>query len=326
MAVEHVLVRIDDLPIDIAVKLLTGISADIPDDVQLVDLISTKVGDVIKASSDLAESVNKYAHGHEIPSELVTTFVEEVVELLASNVRERIQYGGWLFDLISSAKESVRKSPRPDSSESQKTGSIIREFFSFRLYDRPSDSLVRTGDIVSMHHGESLEKDSPDLYLIITPACDLARFWKKTQGNLTMVKMRPATKDQGIKYLNSYEKWKGRNVTSVITQNPLVFACLPLKQDGFMDYLLFVHEISSLNIDGTTLWDEKLGKLKKEVYSSPLTYDQLRLLGQELRRYCRISEPFLSGVLSEIRNTLFRSGVPDYPDQEMTRLKSILAS
>ena len=47
-------------------------------------------------------------------------------------------------------------------------------------------------------------------------------------------------------------------------------------------------------------------------------------LDLEVKRHCKVSEPFLHGILSEISNKIFRVGIPDFPHEEINRLKEYL--
>jgi hypothetical protein len=87
-----------------------------------------------------------------------------------------------------------------------------------------------------------------------------------------------------------------------------------------MDYGLFFHEIESKRLDVSPLTVGMAPEQIKNYYKRQLTYSELNLLGETMTRHCRISEPFLNGVLGEISSLLFRSGVPDFPDEEKKRL------
>jgi hypothetical protein len=186
IAIENVLVEIDNLPIDVAIRLLAG-GEDEMQDVELVELLSTKVGDYLKSSLDLADAIKQYGKRLGVSPDSEKQFVDETTELFATVVRNRIQYDKWLYEAIRTTNQLAKGNETDDD-----TKRIVKEFFAFRVYDQPGDDWVRTGDIVSLGNYNKAEREEhPDLYLILTPACDLAHFWSKTRGVLTLAKMHP---------------------------------------------------------------------------------------------------------------------------------------
>ena len=98
------------------------------------------------------------------------------------------------------------------------------------------------------------------------------------------------------------------------SSHPLVFPSIPLSKTQQPDYVLFTHEITNIELVGTG----------KEKHKRPITYSELQQTGRRLERKCRLSEPFLAGVLAKFSQHLFRTGVPDFPDLESKRLKEVL--
>jgi hypothetical protein len=321
VAVEDVLTRIDDLPLNVAVRLLAG-RAETPEELELVELLSVKVGEALESAPKLAAVVEEFVTDREVPAERVKETVREIVALLASNVRERVLYDGGLFAAIKSAWEAIEQGE--ENRDETETEGIVQEFFAFRLYDHPNDDLVRTGDIILLPSSEDASQDaSPDLYLVLTPPCDLAHFWYRTRGVLTLARMYPMTKERGIQRVRSYANPKPNRIESITARHPMVFPSVPLSKNEREDYALFVYEIRYLEFDGSALWKQNEGISKKKRFSCPLTYQELRELGVNTHRKCRVSEPFLSGVLAELGDHLFRPGVPDFPDEERERLKGL---
>lgn len=131
------------------------------------------------------------------------------------------------------------------------------------------------------------------------------------------------TKARGIQRVRSYANPKPNRIESITARHPMVFPSVPLSKNEREDYALFVYEIRHLEFDGSALWKQDEGISKKKRFSCPLTYQELRELGVNIDRKCRVSEPFLSGVLAELGDYLFRPGVPDFPDEERERLKGL---
>jgi hypothetical protein len=314
IAIENVLVKIDDLPLDVAIKLLGGEEVDVTNDAELVELLSNKVSSHLKTSSEIANAVKEFAQKLGVSAETEKQFIGEVVELLASSVRANIQYEKKLYADIQSAKESPKKVQ--DSKEN--TDRIIREFFAYRVYDRPGDEIVRTGDIIKFDNVE--EGDYPYLYLVLTPPCELAHFWKKTRGILTLVKMHPLTAGKGIDRIKSYGNKYGEN-SSITSKSPFILPSIIVDNRSFKDYGLFFNEIESRKLDEPGLLarmtSQQVDKLRTH---KQLTYTVLQQLRENTKRECRVSEPFLSGILAEISRLMFRTGVLDFPPQEAARL------
>ena len=136
---------------------------------------------------------------------------------------------------------------------------------------------------------------------------------------LTLARMHPATDDRGIARVTSYEH---RTFTSsaVTASNPMVLPSVPLTEDKRVDYLLFLHEVQYEEYNGYPLIEHIEGrKQKKARFQCQLTYKELE---GSLERKCRVSEPFLSSILAALRDRLFRSGAPDFPNEETARLRN----
>ncbi len=320
-AVERVLVKIDDLPLDLALKFLMKDQRD-QDDGEIVELVSEKISEAVKSSASLVEAVSVYVEEKGIPQEKAVGFVEEMVELIATNVRERLQYDGWLQDVIQQCWENYDENKKY---KDESTKNIIREFFAFRLYEQPTDKIVRTGDIVELRKGNF---EQPDLYMILTPPCDLARFWKSTGGILTIIKLRPIISNCGTQF--SLFGKSAPSLESITSEkSKIILPSLPINE--ISDYFMSIYEISSIMLNGERIYHEREREKKrvdpgfnmgdKYWHKLPVTYDDFEMCDFNLRRKCRISEPFLSGILTQIANHMFRMGVPNIPEIEQDRLK-----
>lgn len=314
-SVENVLLQIDDLPITVAITLLAG--EEEPEEADLIELISVKVSESINASPDLADAVNKYAIAKGVPQSKVFDFAQEISFILASHLKEHIRNNGGLINEVRSVwRKTITVKGKKVGQTDSRIIEIIRDFTAFRLYTRPADGMVRTGDVIVVKATQEKDQNPPDLYLVLTPPCDLERFWKKTRGSLTLVKMHPLD-ERGSKKLrlhgNSDFGIKNETISSIISRGTPIILPSILGADGEnkrYEYALFAHDIYFKEI-------EKIGMTSD---TAQLTYKDLGA-GFELR--CHISEPFLSGILSEIRNIIFRPGVPDFPVEETTRLEKL---
>jgi hypothetical protein len=283
-------------------------SKDVPKGSELVGLLSVKMSEVLESSRGIARVVEDWAEAKGIPKGQVPRCVREVVDLLAANVRRHIQRDGSLMEEVRSTLEALDSS---DGSERQEPDETVQEFFAFRLYHRPGDDLVRTGDIVLWQQTDEPEDPPSELYFVVTPPCDLERFWKKTRGCLTLARMYAVDSEDGTKRMRLYQGGKFRLSGSITATHPMVLPSVMLADDKSADYALFAYEIRSINLE----------KKESRPNESPLTYPDLADSGLELRRLCAVSEPFLTGILDKLSATLFDTGVPDYPEAEKRRLK-----
>ncbi len=313
-AIEKVLVKIDDLPLDVAFKMLAG-EKDFLQEQELVELLSTKISEALESSIEVNKVFEQYVTKKGIPHDQVPGVVQEVVSLLVSRVREHIQSDGSLFNTIGSVSQAVQHgSSNIDNEQVKQT---VQDFFAFRIYAQPNDDLVRTGDIIFFQEDQTVS-NSPDLYLILTPACDLVKFWKSTRGSITIVKMYPLITGKGIERASSYGNSEFKPSGSITANHPpMILPSIPLEKNEWKDYALFAYEIRTIDLKDAELM--KAGKRNKSV-RKPLTYSKL---DGKIKRICRISEPFLTGILTELQHALFRFGIPDYPTEELDRLKRL---
>lgn len=310
-AVEDVLTRIDDLPLDVAIRLLAGTS-EMPEELELVELLSVKVGEALESAQELAAIVEGFVTDKGVPAERVKEAVCEIVALLSSNVREHILYDRDLFAEIVSAWETTEQGG--GTGNGTETQRIVQRFFAFRLYDQPKDDLVRTGDIVTLSPQDEDAQDPPDLYLVTTPPCDLARFWRSTRGRLTLVRMYPLTPERGLARTQGYGNRGFQVGGSITARHPMVIPSVPVGNDKHIDYALFAYETQFEEFENNDLANAGSGN---KGFKRPLAYAELE---GRVERKCRVSEPFLAGILAELSSILFRCGIPDYPDEEKMRL------
>jgi len=188
---------------------------------------------------------------------------------------------------------------------------IAAMFWAYRLYYKPSDSIIRRGDIVF----ETANKANK--YLVISADCNLRRFWKNQYGFLNMVPIVEVNNEQGLKDKLSFAKklsnidFKFSSFTNKSNDLPEGVFLLPFIEDeGYKNYLLFSRELSSKEIKpDPARVSTGDGKEKKNA--------DLRIeygTNNPYTRLCTISEPFLSPLITKILETVSGIGVPDYSD------------
>lgn len=314
-AVEDVLVKIDDLPDTTLLALLGGKEKE-AEEAELAELLSVKVTEALASAPELLDAIKQYVAEKRIPDERRAEMVGNIADLVVANAQESIRNSGGLMKLAENWERSRPPESAGTAADDAKSIRVVREFFQFRAYTTPpaTDFLVLTGDIVLVAGKEGAEDTKvsmPNLYLVITPLCDLAHFWKKTKGVLTLVRMAPID-ERGSQEVWMYIKktFGTENFPSSITaQHPMLMPSVRLVDARCSDFALFARDM--LVEDFPLVQDKNINS------DRPLTYNDV---GDRLVRQCRVSQPFLGGILDEIRNVLFRSGIPDFPPQEKARM------
>jgi hypothetical protein len=314
-AVELVLVKIDGIPDSTLLALLGGESA--MEESELVELLSVKVTEALHNAPELLTAISEYVADKKVPAERQSAMVGNIAEIVVANARESIRSSGGLLKLAENWERA--QLDQVTAAEDPASIKVIRDFFQFRAYSMPptSDVTVLTGDVVLIKGKEGVDDFKthlPDLYLVITPLCDLAHFWNKTKGVLTLVRMAP------IDARGSEHVWKYTKKTfgtaakdfpaSITAKNPMVLPSVRLADARASDYALFAREIVI----------EHFPIAENAKPNRPVSYKDLN---DGLVRQCRVSQPFLTGILDEVRNVLFRSGIPDFPPQEKARMAEL---
>lgn len=128
-AVEEVLVRIDDLPLNVAIRLLAG-KVERPEELELIELLSVKVSEALGNNSELEEAVRQYVISREISAERAKEVTQEIVALLVTHVLEHIRSDGGLFSEVESAWQVAGTNEKSEERIEQ----TIKDFFAFRVY------------------------------------------------------------------------------------------------------------------------------------------------------------------------------------------------
>ena len=210
----------------------------------------------------------------------------------------------------------VDKTYNPDSNID-----LVKKMWSYRLYYKPTDNIVRKGDIIRRKN-----QDDKTLYLVISSDCHLKYFWQKNFGYLSIVPIYRICKENSElkNKLELYKKktdLKKKNITpssltnlSNFIQGPTIIPCIPL-QSGLFDYMLFPKEITNINVPVPDSKQES----KRDI---ALIYDFMQDYEKENR--ISISEPFITPLVEHILYNVSGYGVPDYPNQLSNELETNL--
>ncbi len=178
--------------------------------------------------------------------------------------------------------------------------------WSYRLYYKPSDDVVRRGDIIKI-------KDKDELFLVVTADCDLHRLWNKNCGHINLVPAFAVAKEAKLEKRFNFKKFTVGGLNNVGTSllNPpdrlggsILLPFVPLA-GKITDFLLFPKEIISIEVPAPAGACDDISKIRE------CRLDYAAFGGYE--RVCAMSEPFLTPLIGALFGELAGHGVPDYP-------------
>lgn len=240
-------------------------------------MVANKITSYIKMSKDVDDIIKEFNSDIKI--------INEIKNILSSKIENNIISAELTIDNNNCETE--------ESSNSDKAKTLMRELWAYRLYNTPTDNVVRTGDIIRKKGSDNYD----DLYIIITDNCSLTRFKSKTAGLLNTIKLKP---------LNSYRhnEIKAKNITSLTNTTgfsktngkPLLLPYIKLNKE-YVDYILYMqcHECIQVNVDEYNEKDPLL-------YGDKFDYEII----------CSISYEFLHPLIGTIINNLYGWGCEDY--------------
>lgn len=230
--------------------------------------------------------------------------IKELVEIVVNKLRNDLnsyQLGLSLPEIPISPSRSI-------------DNDTVIKLWTFRLYYKPSDNLVRKGDIIK-------RKSSTDsrLYLVLSSDCHLCKFWKKNMGLLTLVPLHCVESNNSplqtrLKLYQSEGKYKGKIIKPTSLTNttgfegPTVLPILQIDDNQYIDYVLFPKEILCAEIPPPS--KDRFDQIKNNY---PLYYKDMDEFDGD-SRIC-ISEPFLTPLIQHILYNITGYGVPDYPKE-----------
>lgn len=189
----------------------------------------------------------------------------------------------------------------------------LRRIWSYRLYHTPSDKVVRKGDIVR-------KKRKGSLFLVTTPDCQLARFWWKNCGRLTLIPLWDIAGDRAEIKRALEQSRDGAAVKKMLKDaGPTSLTTLRSYPEGW-----FV--LPYVDVQGTEAF--LLGFAKAAVVvevargtnTDHLDYTRWRTY----ERVATLSEPFATPIIEQSLLALMGHGAPDYPEQIRKDIKDRL--
>lgn len=238
--------------------------------------------------------------------------IKEFIEILSEKFKNELSEQRFSED-----KYDSNSKPATDDVE------IVRRLWSYRMFYKPTDNIIRTGDIIKKND------DGDARYLVISSDCHLRQFWPKNFGSVTMVPLLATTTDKRLKDKLNLSKSRGNlkgKLASSITNwrafpdSSSIIAGVPIINDedgkeSLIDYALFPRSVFSLDIPPP---DDDPGVYRKLA----LTYDHLESFSGDKR--VNINEPFRSPLIQFVLNSITGFGAPDYPAELQNSINSKL--
>jgi len=303
-SLDDVLLRLSAMDIEKVISCLGKEHTD-PVDTDVKELIGERIKNNLIESNDILELLEDKKIDPEAAFELVAFIAEKTKNDIVS------------YELPHETREQT------DGENEDVSAEIMEQLWSYRLYHSPheNDEFVRTGDLIKRADSEGVE----ELYLVVTPLCQLERFWSKTHGQLNLVKLycfdkqKVHLKEQGMLTKNSSSvkgSERDANQGSIISSisnsitryggDPLSVPYVPIESE-LRNFLLFPKEISAEKIELPETQKVKEAVRERDTH---LTYD---ILDGKFNRVVTISEPFLSPIIEHIFSSLKGYGAPDFP-------------
>jgi hypothetical protein len=221
---------------------------------------------------------------------------ETLAHIVLSKVRDEIGTQG--FEVL----DEIIKTPETEGSSES-----LRQLMSVWYYFFPQDDKVRRGDLIEV---------GDELGFVVTPACDLVKFPKKTGRQVTWLRcVRLDSEGLGGLRVAGYEIKKDIGNSIIASHGGAGDAIIMLpnvpeaseRRDTVVDYVLLCHA-----------WESRTFK------SAPSGVARYRDL-PELRRRCTLADPFASAVVSKVTAVISSPGMPDLPKGEISRLRGIVS-
>ncbi|TKJ35815.1 MAG: hypothetical protein CEE38_14525 [Planctomycetes bacterium B3_Pla] len=289
-AIEEILVGLGKGSIDFVLTLLND---EATQETDVKQLISQQVGAYLSGDSGLIEELRTRGLVEDKNA-------QALIELIRGRVESHISSLNFGFPMTEERADGDTSFPK--------------EFWSNRLYYKPSDCVVRQADIVKNQEGNKF-------YLVFTPNCQLRALWDKCFGYISLIPAIDVSGDHSfLKDLFSLTRNPQRvnkifqefNQHSITEQNtrylPKEPILLPFVDiDGTHNYFLLLPQaILSMEIPASTIDPEDDPGIRKNHF---VTYDAW----EGFERIATISEPFASSIVDHCTKSISGHGTPNYP-------------
>lgn len=277
------------------------------------DNFSFQIGSELRGKTLQAVETVLIDLGKHTPRDIVWLFGDEDHETKARSLE--------LFDLVAILVEKIRNnllstdfktvlSPVKNEGHPDIKADAVARLWGYRMYYKPIDDIVRTGDIVFKKGG-----NNKTAYLILSSNCHLQAFWAKNAGFLTMVPLHKIALDnddwQRIWATANRRDFKPSSIANTKTWEHTAFLPgLSSSKSTTDTYILCCQEILTHEI-----------ALKAGMKAATqLTYEHLHEFEGSQRS--GVSEPFLTALIQHVLTHISGNGAPDYPAELQSRIKN----
>ena len=271
--IDKTLSNFSNMDINNVLKLLNGEQNESLSK-EIKRMIADKITSYIKMSKDVDDIIKEFNTDIKI--------INEIKNILSSKIENNIISAELAIDISSETEEE---------STSDEAKALMRELWAYKLYNNPTDNVVRTGDIIRKQGCVNYN----NLYLVITDNCSLTRFKNKTGGLLNTIELKPLNlfyKDEiqvnNISSLTNAHGFSGTN------GKPIMLPYIKIN-NNYVDYVLFMQNHKCLSV-------AKANKNDPLLYDSEFNYE----------RVCSVSSEFIHPLIGTIISNLYGWGCDDY--------------
>lgn len=228
-----------------------------------------------QSADDLTKGLKTLISLGEANSEVDLEHATDVMlRILGRQLYNQKAFTNELKRIVADLATNYTQPTKKERAQASKRRSQMEELY---MYYRPSDDIVRNGDIVqiSWETGENLA-------IVLTPACDLANPGKTAYLRLGLLNPQP---DRG-------------NGTAPDDRWPLLYSKRA--------YEVCFHE--TLALQNISSGNDKSGSVMRYAH----TYQALIGTAISLRRECRLDDPYRSDLLHQFVSHAGRVGRPDF--------------
>jgi len=275
-----------------------------------IDFVKQLLADGESIETDIKKFILEKVRHHLLESEILYESLKSINRFDDLSIREILGIFITKFTTKINSTQINMNIPHINEKIDDEKKEIAKSLWSQRIYYKPSDNLVRRGDIVT--------NDSNDRqYIIITADCDLSRFWHKNYGFINLIPLYNCSRDADIiktkllmtRNMSDLKKQlKGKKISSLtgkipgISEGPFLVPYVIIN-DEMLLFIGFPKEIISLEVAPPDVKNSA-----KERQGIPLSYDQLNAFKREMT----ISEPFVTAIVQHCISSISGYGTPDY--------------
>lgn len=226
---------------------------------------------------------------------------EDFVDVIYSKCRQ------YLYDI----KFNIKPEESPNAEQPKDYINVIRNIWSYRMYQAISRKEVRMGDIVK-------NDETNKLYLVISSDCHMHMFWKKNGGYIAMVPLHKIDTSSNDPLKNQLKVMKPDTAMHSLTSNNssiTVLPAVPVSDNEKIDFLIIPKEISSQKI-----FPPKPEGNKGNIRNVSLKYE----LWDKYKGVVSISDPFKSPLIQFVMDNITGYGCPDYPNELQNNIQEQL--